>query len=391
MLRHIRTDLPEPARESQIALTYLHALFYMFFIRSWFALLAFVSFLARLNRRQDCFLFAVEAGRQGWESLEFKELHRSAVEFLGPKRLKRIVHGRGGNGAFFFRHREFARVSHFLYDPRTGNQAILFAYARALSLSLYLRWQSITPVVLLTDFCDRSFRQRAEIVAGQNGMIATFADFQKSGVSIYSSRYVGPLPFCFSATTMRGLKSRKILKESTPRIVFSGSLYEPRKRILTEIDSKVREAIGVSVNFAARPNGGRRTPDDEYWAVFSSADVVINTTRQNENINLDCPHLRQMNYRFMEATLSGALLLSEDAPGVEDFFLPGRHFLSFQNSDEAVSQILWIMKNPALARRIAECGQERARLMVEKHLFWQSVFDQLELENVLSPKVKKIS
>lgn len=321
---------------------------------------------------------AIEAGARGWESLEFVELFRSAKEYVGAQNVVQLVHeDHGGRRIALLELLRNHEITHFFYDPRTGNQKYLASWFRVLRLNFHLSRLGTTPIVLLTDFSHRSHRHRALIVAHKKGVVATFLDPTVLASREYYTNVVGPLPLAVSAKTS-GLRTPRHRAFDDPiRILFFGSLYEPRRALLTEIDRILKDNLGLEVTFISRKQGGGRWSDDEYWEAMESADIVLNTTTQSSELALDWREVNQMNYRVMEATLSGALLLSQSAPGMEQFFKAGEHYLEFTSPWDALDKIQWVLANPTEANRIAGEGQSRAKELSKTHAFWQALNEKL--------------
>lgn len=308
----------------------------------------------------DCRL-VIEAGAQGWESLEFKELELSFREYLGEDMVVR--HSASGLFRLFSlisKQPAGRRITHLIFDPRTGSQNPFAAYSRSIILAAGVRILGVSPLVLLTDYCSPTLRNRALIVAGTSQVIGTFLVPPQTPPKFPPVKFVGPLPLAVSRQTARGLPRSTAFSRPAIRITFVGSLYEPRSSTLQKISELLASSGHPRIELIARQSGGKRIPDADYWRFFNEADIVVNTTTQSNEANLDCRELRQMNYRFMEATVSGALLVSERAEGSEKYFTAEHHFLGFDDAREAYEKIIWAIENPSLAREIARAGQERA-------------------------------
>lgn len=322
---------------------------------------------------------AIEAGARGWGSLEYVELLRSAKEYVGAQNVVQLVHENhgGGRSALLDLLRDH-KITHFFYDPRTGKQKYLAPWFRMLRLKLVLSRLGITPIALATDFSYRAHRHRALILAHKNGAVATFLDPAALPIQLHVDFVVGPLPLSVSVATSRLRASRHLSFVAPLKILFFGSLYEPRRALLEEVDLAIWESLGFRIKFLVRELGGKRRSDDEYWEAMESADIVLNTTCQNiKNKRLDWREADQMNYRVMEATMSGALLLSQSAPGMENFFNAGKHYLEFGSPQDALQKIHWVLDNPREANRIAGSGQRRAKDLAQNHTFWEALNEKL--------------
>jgi glycosyltransferase involved in cell wall biosynthesis len=105
---------------------------------------------------------------------------------------------------------------------------------------------------------------------------------------------------------------------------------------------------GLSKHFAGNV-WGKRMMD-----TYSDSKIVV-----NRHIKMADGYA--VNYRMFEATGSGALLLTEEAPNLADLFQPGEEVLTYASTVEAIEKIKWALENPDQASRIASAGYERTR------------------------------
>jgi spore maturation protein CgeB len=96
----------------------------------------------------------------------------------------------------------------------------------------------------------------------------------------------------------------------------------------------------------------RHLPPSEHPAFYSSSRLTLNITRQAMARMGWCP-----SGRLFEAAASGAAILSDSWPGLEEFFTPGSEILVADTTDQAIAAL--DLSDGELAR-IARAAQERA-------------------------------
>ena len=128
-------------------------------------------------------------------------------------------------------------------------------------------------------------------------------------------------------------------------------------------DGEVRRSCGFAgaqypVDFPWSPNifFARHLPPGEHPAFFSSCALTLNITRRAMAEMGYCP-----SGRLFEASACGAAILTDDWPGLADFFEPGREILVARSSADAVAAL--DLPDEEL-RRIGDRARERT---LEQH------------------------
>jgi hypothetical protein len=148
-------------------------------------------------------------------------------------------------------------------------------------------------------------------------------------------------------------------------VVISGSLTTQHRRRIELIDMILemsREEPGFSVGlFILRPellspyaqqiNQGARWGVDMLRTIRSGRILV--------NIDVDAFDGQPPNMRVIEATGSGAFLLTTHHPELVNFFEPGEEIETFRTPQELFSKINYYLAVPDRADEIARRGQER--------------------------------
>lgn len=80
------------------------------------------------------------------------------------------------------------------------------------------------------------------------------------------------------------------------------------------------------------------------------------------------------NMRLFEAAALGAFQISDDRPGILQWFMPGEHLVTFSDMDELREQVAWYLAHPDERRAIAEA----ARAHVLAHHTYEQRLDAFE-------------
>ena len=350
------------------------------FLPYWVMRLVLAPFVLFRRRRKEqgdgvSTTLCIEAGVPGWKSIEFKEIYSSACEYLGADRVIKLEIDK--NESYLRQVRtafDQVRPSHYVYDPRTGSPKWHVGLAQAMRISLMCQLRGIVPVALLTDFSDRYFRALSAIVTANRGVVITFLS-AKAGSPIFPHRrLVGP---CLMPLSKASLASLDTLRDTQPALSsrkasFVGALYEPRTAVLRSIEEQLR-VRGFTLDIRGRVFGAPRMPDEEYWSILCHSAVVVTTSEQIELPILDWKWIKQLTYRYVEATAAGTLLVAPEVPGVRRYFVPGEHFVSFASPADAAEVIEYYLTNESERARIAEQGRRRAHALVHANSFWVGV------------------
>lgn len=82
-------------------------------------------------------------------------------------------------------------------------------------------------------------------------------------------------------------------------------------------------------------------------------------TRIGLNIHIDASSDRTGNMRLFEVTGMGACLLTDRKSNLTDFFEEGKEVVVFDNAQDAVQKLRWLLANPVAREEIARAGQQR--------------------------------
>lgn len=107
---------------------------------------------------------------------------------------------------------------------------------------------------------------------------------------------------------------------------------------------------------AAFPNSfiGRAWPG-EMAEIYAQAKIVVNAA-----------YNRDVNMRVFEAMASGALLITDDAEGLEDLFVDGEHLVVYRDPEELPGLVRRFLDDEEARERIAAAGQ---REVLDRHTY----------------------
>lgn len=133
------------------------------------------------------------------------------------------------------------------------------------------------------------------------------------------------------------------------------------------------------VNPGGRSVGQRKISNDEYLRFLKEAKIIINWSRHMSG------NWFQAKGRIFEATLSGALLLSEECEAVNEFFTPYKDYIPFSDPRELVEKAKFYLKNESARLKISKSGH----LVAKKYLadtVWANILSTLNEKTYFNEK-----
>ncbi len=116
-----------------------------------------------------------------------------------------------------------------------------------------------------------------------------------------------------------------------------------------------------------RSPGQQRLTNQEYADFFQSCKIVLNWSRHISG------KWFQAKARIFEATLSGAMLLSEECPAVNHWLEPWIDYVPFSNNEQLVQRAKYYMSNDSERLSIATQGHKTAMEKYSAKPMWQSM------------------
>lgn len=332
----------------------------------------------------------ISAGVKGWESIEFKELLRSASEYLG-ERNKVIQHKLKDNKHYISDIKKLISehaITHFFYDPRTGDQTVIGGFFESVYLSILLTRNNITPIVFFTDMSYRRWRMKGALVSAISGIAICFVTPRLAWPILPHNRIYGPSLMPFSVETLNWVQHNNhnnfddSLVTDKTAAYFIGSLYEPRTTILNYIKKGLNER-GFDLMIMGRQLGAARKPDSVYWKTMIDAPIIFTTSDQLLSPDFDWTWIPNLVYRYLEAISCGALLIAPIVPCIERYFEPGVHFIPFYSEEDAIDKIEYYLVHSEERKKIATEGTRKARALIESKIFWLHIDACLSIKALL--------
>jgi hypothetical protein len=344
------------------------------------ALLKLILFLPNIykagSRKDIPSKIIIEAGIKGWESIEFKELQQSAIEYLSEGQVVRLEINKDNS----YIKQVLAsikknRPSHFMYDPRTGSQNSNVGFIQAFVLAHIFLIYKVIPISLLTDLSIRKWRLFSATATAWDGITITFMHPKVMHPIFPHSRLIGPCLMPFSKKLLEKIEllrneSTDIKKNSSA--IFTGSLYEPRHTTLKNIQKNVA-ILGGEFEILGRPIGSTRVDDRTYWKRLINNGIIVTTATQISQPGTDMTWVPHLLYRYLEVLSCGSLLIAHNVPGINRYFVPGIHFIDFESEMDAAEKILLLQKNSELRKKIANQGHLKAKNLINSNIFWASI------------------
>lgn len=318
----------------------------------------------------------LEAGISGWEIREYQELFKSAVEYYGEETVARLFVDHSKE--YLEQVTRFVKsesITHYGFSSRTCQEKGALRLFKILYLGVFFYLRGITPIVFLADFHNRRFRIEAIIISAFGGLVVTMVSSRTVKSLFPHRRIIGPhiMPFSRASAEEIGTIASDYSTPSQYDVVFSGSLYEPRKTTLKSIQERL-ETRNISFEILTRLPGGVRVPEEEYWKRMLASRMVITTADQTfverGGDFLEIPH---MVYRYLEVLLTGRLLVAPCFPGVEQYFVPDEEFLSFSSCEDAADKIEAVLGSSERLKSIQDAGNRKATELVASNAFWYGI------------------
>lgn len=167
---------------------------------------------------------------------------------------------------------------------------------------------------------------------------------------------------------------RRTCQQTAYDVSFVGQPHGGRRDTLQWLDHR-----GVGVNTWGQGWPAGRIEQDEMLRVFCQSRVNLNLSASSPR----GPLLRsraataQIKGRVFEVPGCGGLLLTEWAPGIEDYFVVGQEVVVFRNRHEMLSQIKRLLADEPARAAIAAAGYRRTLAEHTYELRLLSIFEQL--------------
>lgn len=129
---------------------------------------------------------------------------------------------------------------------------------------------------------------------------------------------------------------------------------------------------------------GRYLTFEEMLDVFGESKINLNLAKCN-----DTNRRLQIKARVFEVCLAGGFLLTEYAPGIENFFEIDKEIVCFRNMQEMVDKVIYYLGHDEERRAIARAGFKRAEREYTTYKIMSRVFEHIKKDIAANPKRKR--
>jgi spore maturation protein CgeB len=121
------------------------------------------------------------------------------------------------------------------------------------------------------------------------------------------------------------------------------------------------------------------------WGDFIPFEDMVRLYSQSKiNLNIGAywggPHIKQIKGRVFEVPMAGGFLLTDYAPGLEEFFEIGKEIVCYEDLDDATRKIEYYLAHGDEREAIARAGRERS---LRDHTWVRrltDLFEQIEVQ-----------
>lgn len=138
-------------------------------------------------------------------------------------------------------------------------------------------------------------------------------------------------------------------------VIFIGTAHGNRAKRIEFVRSA---GIRVECFGHGWPNGPLASA--EIPMLTRSAQISLNFANSSVTWNDFLPkRINQIKARIFEVPGYGGMLLTEDAPGLDRYYVPGREIASFRSNSDLRTKLLYYLSKPVERDAIAKAGWER--------------------------------
>ena len=119
------------------------------------------------------------------------------------------------------------------------------------------------------------------------------------------------------------------------------------------------------------------------WGGYVSFDRMLNIFQTSKiNLNFSKPAIsflpKQLKGRLFQVCLAGGFMLTEYAPGTENYFAIDKEIVCFENAEEMIAKVKYYLRYDEERRAIARAGWERATREYTSSRMVAEAFTQIE-------------
>jgi len=209
-------------------------------------------------------------------------------------------------------------------------------------------------------------------VGGNYGLRANYIYYLlENGVDLHA---FGPLWSELSKTKLREILKRNLLVLKT-FLPVSTSRREKHSAALSDFDFRGNLIKEYPSNLHPP------VTDDELIALYSKSHISLGFLEVHDHNDPSRKIKQHLHLREFEGPMSGALYCTGYMDEIERFFEPGKEIIVYKNMDEMLDKIQYYLNNPQEADKIRLAGRERALRDHTYHRRYETLFEELGLEN----------
>lgn len=162
-----------------------------------------------------------------------------------------------------------------------------------------------------------------------------------------------------------------------------GKTKADREEYINELNNRKIPIHGVG------PGWEKFATLEEMWNIFETSKINLNFSRAFRGDRM------QVKGRVFEVCLRGGFLLTEYAPGIEDYFEIDKEIVCFTNKEEMADKVIYYLNHDDERRAIAQAGWKRATsehtpFHVLSKVFGEIEGDSLAKDKECNPTLQKI-
>ena len=167
--------------------------------------------------------------------------------------------------------------------------------------------------------------------------------------------------------------------EERYEVSFVGSvrsrLWADRRQCINKLRGR-----NISVRLFGEGSGGYIS-FEEMIDIFKTSKINLNFSRAGSY-----PWVKQIKGRVFQVCMAGGFLLTEYAPGIENYFEIDKEIVCFENAEEMIDKTTYYLNHDKERRAIAQAGWDRANGEYTSFHMVAKVFRQIEQDMVAKNK-----
>jgi len=169
------------------------------------------------------------------------------------------------------------------------------------------------------------------------------------------------------------------------RVSFVGSTYGNRQQWIGDLKKR---GVDVETFGYGWPNGS--VAAEKIASIMRESQVSLNFADSGVVIEDGKPvRSRQIKARIFEVTGAGGVLVTQSADHLEDFFVPGEEIVVFDDVDDLVEKIEYLLAHPDKRDGIAQAGYARTKAEHSYESRFEPLIQQAAARRAMRPAAKQ--